>query len=282
MSELALAGKTALITGGGTGIGLGCARALLRDGATVTLVGRREDVLAQAADALSGDAPEGAEVRYQTCDVTQEEDVNQAVERAAGADGRLDIAVANAGTGFGSFILITDADTFRQALDLNVVGTYNTIRSAAMRMKDSGGGAIVGMSSIAGSVTHQSMPAYCTAKAGLEMLVKCAADELGCFGIRVNAVAPGIVATEIMQEHVIPNPQVLQTYTENMPISRIGSVEDVGTLVRFLAGPESSWITGQIVAVDGGHNLRRGPNYEGMLRGAMGEDVWKFLRGPDA
>jgi NAD(P)-dependent dehydrogenase (short-subunit alcohol dehydrogenase family) len=280
MGELALAGRTALVTGGGTGIGAACAGALLGAGATVTLAGRREAVLAATAQRLRAQAPAAAEVRCAVCDVTREEDVGRAVARAAEPSGRLDIAVANAGTGFGSFLLITDAATFRQALDLNVLGTFNTIKSAALVMKDSGGGSIVAMSSVAGQLTHLSMPAYCTAKAGLEMLVRCAADELGCFDIRVNAVAPGIVATEIMEQHVIPSAEVVQSYLDNMPIARVGSAEDVAAVVRFLAGPESRWITGEVIAVDGGHHLRRGPDYEGLLRSRMGEPVWRFLRGP--
>ncbi|MBM4268132.1 MAG: SDR family oxidoreductase [Deltaproteobacteria bacterium] len=281
MNAKALEGKTALVTGGGTGIGLGCARALLRDGATVTIAGRRSDVLEAAAASLAAEAPDGAEVRWLTCDVTVEEDVKRAVGRAADTSGHLDIAVANAGTGFGSYILLTDAATFRQALDLNVIGSYNTIRAAAFAMKDSGGGSIVAMSSVAGALSHRSMPAYCTAKAGLDMLVRCAADELGGFGIRVNSVRPGIVATEIMEAFVIPNQDVVGDYLEKMPIRRVGEIDDVGRLVRFLAGPESSWITGQAIGIDGGLTVRGGPNYDPMMRALLGEDAWKIVRGDE-
>ncbi len=279
MSSRALAGKTAFITGGGTGIGYGCALALLRDGATVTIAGRRAEVLDEAAAKLRSEAPEGAEVRTTPCDVTSEEDVTASVGKAVDATGHLDIAIANAGGGFGTYILLTDAATFRQSLDLNVLGSYNTIRAAALAMKDGGGGSIVAMSSIAGAITHQAMPAYCTAKAGLDMLVRCAADELGHFGIRVNSIQPGITATDMMKGLVIPNEEVVEDYVENMPLGRIGEVEDVGQLARFLAGPESSWITGQSIAVDGGHTLRRGPSYDPLFRPALGEEVWKFVKG---
>lgn len=279
MNANALAGKHALVTGGGTGIGRGCARALLRDGATVTIVGRRAEVLEEAAAALRPEAPDGAAIRFTTCDVTVEEEVTQAVAHAADESGHLDIVVANAGTGFGSYILLTDAATFRQALDLNVLGSYNTIRAAAFAMKDSGGGSIVAMSSIAGAITHQAMPAYCTAKAGLDMLVRCAADELGHFGIRVNSIQPGIVSTEIMEAVVIPDKGVIDDYMDNMPLGRVGKVEDVADLARFLVGPESSWITGQSVAVDGGHTLRRGPRYDSLFRQAMDDETWKVVKG---
>jgi NAD(P)-dependent dehydrogenase (short-subunit alcohol dehydrogenase family) len=273
-----LAGKTALVTGGGTGIGFGCARALLAEGAAVTIVGRRGDLLEQKARELAAADPR-ADVRWKTCDVTSEEDVAAAVAHAADERGHLDVAVANAGTGFGSFILLTDAATFRQALDLNVLGTFNTIKAAALAMKDSGGGSIVAMSSVAGAIVHPSMPAYCSAKAGMEMLVRCAADELGHFGIRVNAVRPGIVATEIMEQFVLPNQEVVDDYLDNMPIARVGSVEDVARLVCFLAGPDSSWITGQAIGVDGGHSLRRGPRYDAMMRPLLGEEAWRLVKG---
>jgi NAD(P)-dependent dehydrogenase (short-subunit alcohol dehydrogenase family) len=187
--------------------------------------------------------------------------------------------VANAGTAFGSYFLLTDAAALRQALDLNVVGTFNTIKASALAMKESGGGSIIAMSSIAAVVTHTSLPAYCAAKAGMEMLVRCAADDLGRFGIRVNAVRPGIVATEIMDQFVIPHREVLDDYLENMPIARVGTVEDVAAVVRFLAGPESSWITGQALGVDGGHSLRRGPNYDPLMRPLLGEEAWAVVKG---
>jgi NAD(P)-dependent dehydrogenase (short-subunit alcohol dehydrogenase family) len=162
---------------------------------------------------------------------------------------------------------------------LNVVGTFNTIKASALAMKESGGGSIIAMSSIAAVVTHTSLPAYCAAKAGMEMLVRCAADDLGRFGIRVNAVRPGIVATEIMDQFVIPHREVLDDYLENMPIARVGTVEDVAAVVRFLAGPESSWITGQALGVDGGHSLRRGPNYDPLMRPLLGEEAWAVVKG---
>jgi len=279
MTHQALRGKTALVTGGGTGIGKGCARRLLRDGASVTLAGRREEVLREAADELTEHAPKGAEVRVAVCDITEEEQVVSAVETATQGREKLDILVANAGTGFGSYILITDATTFRKALDLNILGTFNTIKAAALTMKETGGGSIICISSIAAALTHPSMPAYCASKGGMEMLVRCAADELGTFDIRVNTVRPGIITTEIMEKFVLSHEAVLADYLANMPLPRVGSVEDVANLVAFLAGPEASWITGASIPVDGGHSLRRGPDYSSMLRPALGEETWKFLHG---
>jgi NAD(P)-dependent dehydrogenase (short-subunit alcohol dehydrogenase family) len=266
-----LAGLHALVTGGGTGIGLASARSLAADGAVVTIAGRRADVLTAAAKVLRTAVPD-AEIRTACCDVTDEDAVAAAVDSAVDDRGRLQIAVANAGTGSGSHILITGADDWRRTLDVNVVGAFNTIKHAALAMKE-GGGSIVAMSSIAAAVTHRFLAAHCAAKAALEMLVRCAADELGVFGIRVNSVRPGIVPTPGTETNIVAVPEVREDYLHQMPLSRLGTPDDVAAVVRFLAGPESSWITGQAVGVDGGHSLRRGPDYEPMQRLYLGDKL---------
>jgi NAD(P)-dependent dehydrogenase (short-subunit alcohol dehydrogenase family) len=116
------------------------------------------------------------------------------------------------------------------------------------------------MSSIAGHSTHRLMSAYCVGKSGIEMLVKVAADELGEHGIRVNAVQPGLVATELVG-FITAGGKLLDDYLEQMPVSRVGTVDDIAAVVAFLAGSESTWITGQMIGIDGGHQLRRGPKY---------------------
>ena len=191
----ALDGLFALVTGGGSGIGLACARALLRDGATVTIAGRSEDKLRHAAAALEPEAPAGAAVRMAVCDVTDEAAVEAAV-RIAATSGRLDIAVANAGGGAAGAIVRMSLDEWRYTMDVNLAGTFLTIKHAAQAMAGHGG-AIVATSSIAGVLTHRFMSGYCASKAGVEMLVRCAADELGGLGIRVNAVRPGLVPTDL-------------------------------------------------------------------------------------
>jgi NAD(P)-dependent dehydrogenase (short-subunit alcohol dehydrogenase family) len=257
----ALEGMAALVTGGGSGIGLGAAKRLAADGAHVTIAGRTEDRLAAAVGAIEGHAAVGAEVRYAVCDVTVEDDVQRAVAIAAKPSGGLDVLFACAG---GSLHLgpIVDADAaaWRATIDLNIVGTFLCIKHAAPVMAASGGGSIIGMSSIAGHSTHRLMSAYCTGKAGIEMLVKVAADELGEHNIRVNAVQPGLVDTELVG-FITAGGKLHEDYLEQMPISRIGTVEDIASAVRYLAGPESTWVTGQTLGVDGGHQLRRGPNY---------------------
>ena len=279
MAELVLAGQAALITGGGSGIGLGCARFLLRDGASVTLAGRSQARLDAAAEALRAEAPAGAEVRTVACDVSVEDEVAAAVEAATAVTGGLQHCVASAGTGALGPVIAMPADQWRQVLAINLDGAFFTLKHAGDAMVRSGGGAFVGISSIAAPLTHPFMAAYCVSKAGLEALVRTAADELGRAGVRVNAVRPGIVPTELAAP-LEQDPEVLADYLAQMPVSRTGTVDDVAALVRFLLGPEASWITGQCVGVDGGHHLRRGPNVEHWARALYGDDVVDGRLGP--
>jgi NAD(P)-dependent dehydrogenase (short-subunit alcohol dehydrogenase family) len=194
MIDPGLAGCTALVTGGGTGIGHATALRLLEQGTIVTIAGRRSDVLEESARRLRARVA-GAEVRVQQCDITVETDVERAVQVAAGAGGRLDIAVANAGTGVPGPILSLSADHWRYACDLNIMGTALTIKHAALAMQQHGG-SIVAISSGAGFKIPKFMATYGATKAGLEMLVRCAAIELAPFAIRVNTIRPGFIPTE--------------------------------------------------------------------------------------
>src|SRR5689334_6170888 len=255
-----LDGRSALVTGGGSGIGLGAAKRLAGDGAVVTIVGRTEKRLEDAAAEI-GDA------QYVVADVTSEADVERAVAKACEPTGRLDVLFACAGgSRHGGPIVSSDADGWRATIDLNLVGTFLCFKHAGAAMIRGGGGSMIGMSSIAGHTTHRFMSAYCASKAGIEMLVKCAADELGEHGIRVNGVQPGIVDTELMSFITAGGP-VLDSYYENMPVSRVGTVDDIAAVVAFLAGDESTWITGQMIGIDGGHQLRRGPDYGSVMGG---------------
>jgi NAD(P)-dependent dehydrogenase (short-subunit alcohol dehydrogenase family) len=260
-------GMAALVTGGGSGIGLGCAQRFAADGAHVTIAGRTETRLAQAAAEISAGAASGATVRYVVCDVTDEADVERAVASATEPTGKLDVLFACAGGSLhGAPIVASDADGWRATVDLNLVGTFLCIKHAARVMMRGGGGSIVGMSSIAGHTTHRFMSAYCASKAGIEMLVKCAADELGEHNIRVNAVQPGIVDTELMS-FITGGGPILDSYYANMPVARVGTVDDIAAAVRYLAGPESTWVSGQMLGIDGGHQLRCGPDYGSVLGG---------------
>lgn len=282
-ASLGIAGLSALVTGGGSGIGLGTATLLVRHGVSVTICGRTEEKLGAAVDLMQRTAretaaaggPEGS-ANYVVADVTVEEQVAEAVSVSASARGRLDILFANAG-GATHMGPMTDADVdqVRATIDLNLVGTFLCIKHGAPMMaadvgkgvdgRPASGGSIIGMSSGAGRFPHRYLWAYGTAKAGIDMLCKYAAEELGHTGVRVNTVQPGIVDDELMAP-ITAGGRLLDDYLAEMPISRLGTVEDIAAAVRFLAGPESGWITGETLAVDGGHHLRRGANY-GLLFG---------------
>jgi NAD(P)-dependent dehydrogenase (short-subunit alcohol dehydrogenase family) len=267
----------ALVTGGGSGIGLGSARRLAADGAHVTICGRTEARLIDAVAELRAVAAPGAQIAYAVADVTNEADVIGAVAKATEPTGGLDVLFACAG---GSLhlgpIVLSDVESFRATIDLNITGTFLAIKHAAPPMARSGGGSIIGMSSIAGVATHKYMSGYCVGKAGIEMLVKVAADELGPSGIRVNAVQPGLVDTELVGA-ITEGGELLDDYLQQMPISRIGTVDDIAAAVRFLAGPESTWVTGQMIGIDGGHQLRRGPNYGLFVEPMYGADACRGL-----
>ena len=273
---LALAGTAALITGGGSGIGLACARRLALDGSAVTICGRSRARL-EAAAAELGAVVDGARVTFVVCDVTDEAQVVAAVAAARQATGGLDIAVAAAGGSLQSGpLVVSDTGPWQATFDLNVMGTLLTIKHAAPVMARAGSGSIIAVSSIAAVLTHRYLGAYCVAKAGLDMLVRVAADELGPSGVRVNSVRPGLVDTELVSA-LTGTPAVLASYLEQMPVSRVGTVSDVADAVRYLAGPESSWVTGQHLGVDGGHALRRGPDYTPFNEPRFGADALRGL-----
>lgn len=273
--DLPLAGTSALLTGGGSGIGLGAARHLLRDGATVTLFGRDQGRLDAGAAALADDVPAGsaAEVRTVAGDTGSEADVQRAVAVAAeGEPGGLHWAVLSAGTGTMGPVIATPIEEWERVMATNLTGAFLAMKHAGAAIARSGGGAIVAISSIAGPLTHPFMAPYCVSKAGLETLVKNAADELGRAGVRVNAIRPGLVRTELA-DPLLSDEQVVTDYLAQMPISRVGTVDDIGAAVRFLCGPGSTWITGQVLGVDGGHTLRRGPDIEHWATALYGDDV---------
>lgn len=272
-----LDGASTLVTGGGSGIGLGCATRFARDGAHVTICGRTEDRLAAAAEQIRAEATAGATIQYVVADVTEEADVVAAVAAAAGITGSLDGVVACAG---GSETLgpITQMDVgaWRRTIDLNITGTMLTVKHAARIMAKTGSGSIVGISSIASSNVHPWFGAYGPGKAGIDAVCQLAAIELGASGVRVNVIRPGLVDTEMVAFITAGGP-VLDDYLECMPISRVGTVEDIAGMARFLVGPESTWVTGQLINVDGGHQLSRGPDYRSITEPIYGADALRGL-----
>jgi NAD(P)-dependent dehydrogenase (short-subunit alcohol dehydrogenase family) len=233
-----LHGRSALVTGGGTGIGKACAQALAAAGARVTICGPDTDVLATARDEILAASPAGT-IDLIVCDVTDETLVAAAVAAAAG-DGNIDIAVANAGTGFPGSLLHLERDHWMVPLGVNVLGTAFTIKHAAARMKLHGGGSIVTMSSVASTRPTSFMAAYSVSKAAVDELTRLAAQELGRFGIRVNGIRPGWIQTDAVMHSALPV-----------------SLEpaDIARAVLYLASDQSEWVTGQLLAVCGGFSL---------------------------
>ncbi len=271
----ALEGRSYLVTGGGSGIGLACAERLVADGAVVTICGRSEDRLADAADRIRAAAASGGAVRWTRADVTSEAEVKAAVAEALSATGALDGCIANAGGG-GAIAPyhLQEVEEFLRVLHLNVLGVMLCVKHTVPHFVRAGGGAFVGMSSIAGHLTHPYFGAYCVAKAGMEEMMRNCADEFGASGVRFNAIRPGFIATELMA--AIPrDSDTYRSYIENTPMGDVGRPEDVAELARFLLGPESRWITGAIIDIDGGHHLRRGPDFGPFIAPAFGEAVMR-------
>ena len=272
-----LAEKRALVTGGGTGVGFGCAQRLLEHGAEVLIVGRRDDVLEEALGRLRAIVPD-AKVSAKECDITVEEDVIAAVEAAAG-DGGLDILVANAGSGYPGPILDAPVDAWQFCCELNIVGTATCIKHAGRSMKDHGGGSIITISSVGGSKVEKWMAPYSTSKAGLEMLTRCAALELAPFQIRVNCVAPGYIKTEAIADNF--SDEFLAGLVEGTPLGRGGEPEEVGDAIVFLSSDMGKWVTGQVFSVCGGMSIPQGDDFEELNRMMYGDEVMDACMGKE-
>jgi len=270
MQTQPLAGKTAFITGGSGAIGSATARALAADGATVLIMSRRAEALAKVKAEIERDIP-GSRIEFHAGDAVKVEDVRAGLEKAHGLAGRLDIIVPLVGGGPFKPFLMLDVETVRETLDFCITSAFIAIRYGAPLMGK--GGAIVCISSNVGKMPFRYLSAYHAGKSGLEGLVRAAAEELGSAGIRVNAVRPGLTRTEAAGM-MFTEKSFLDRYTEQTPLGKCGGEpEDVARAVRFLAGPESAWITGQSIAVDGGHELRRNPDMTDLVTQMFGQEA---------
>jgi NAD(P)-dependent dehydrogenase (short-subunit alcohol dehydrogenase family) len=264
-----LAGMRALVVGGGSGLGLASARLLAADGAHVTLAGRTLSKLEAAAEGLHAELPD-ADIGVTVCDVLIGDDVRRAVDVADGGHG-LDIAVTVPGGGPYSPVLGYGDDDFDDAIRANIRPQFLVIKYAGSSMVRSGGGSIVGISSTVAVFPMPFDAGYAAGKTAVDMLVRIAADELGGAGVRVNAVRPGLTATDTTVG-LVGNDALRERFLEQQPIKRVGHPDDIAHAVRYFAGPESSWVTGQCLTVDGGHTLRRFPDLSDLARRVFGAD----------
>ncbi|GAB4459205.1 MAG: 3-oxoacyl-[acyl-carrier-protein] reductase [Armatimonadaceae bacterium] len=245
-----LEGKAAIVTGagrGGRGIGRGIALALAEAGADVVITARTNIPDAEAvAEAVRETGRRGVAV---ACDVTQAESVENLFEKAVAELGKVDILVNNAGITKDTLLLRMTDEAWDAVIESNLKGTFLCTRNAAKRMLKQKSGRIINITSIMGQIGNPGQANYSASKAGIIGFTRTVARELGGRGITVNAVAPGFIETQ-MTESI--GDQVREGILEKIPLGRLGSPEDVGAVVAFLASPAAAYITGQTITVDGG------------------------------
>jgi 3alpha(or 20beta)-hydroxysteroid dehydrogenase len=239
----ALTGKVALVTGAARGIGAAIARLFAAEGAAVLIA----DILDERGKALAADiAAGGVEADYLRLDVSQEADWTDAVAAVTERHGRIDVLVNNAGINDRLGIMSSTVESWRRLMAVNLDGMLYGMRAVAPVMRDSGGGSIVNMASAAG-LTGTGFAAYSSSKWAIRGLTRCAALEFAPWRIRVNAICPGLVVTELNQDQ-----PYVETATKANPLGRAGTVEDMAQLALFLASDASAYVTGQDHVIDGG------------------------------
>ncbi len=249
-----LDGKAALITGGASGIGLAIAETFVSEGAKVVLADLNTELM-EAAEKKFGDAC----ATIQT-NVTKEADVVKAVALAVERFGKLDVAVNSAG--LGSYTIITEMEEqqWDSIVDVCLKGVFFSMKHEGIQMTKQGSGVIINISSLNSIQSGEGSGAYCASKAGVNMLTKVGAMEMGPSKVRVCGIAPGLVFTPIT-EPIKSMPALHNAYLENIPLGRAGTTDDIASAALFLASDDASWISGETLFVDGGAQTKRYPEF---------------------
>jgi len=241
-----LAEQTIVITGATSGIGLVTSRMAAKRGARLMLVARNEKALKTLADELNKN---GSEARYAVADVANESELKAAAANALAAFGGIDTWVNNAGVSADGLIVRITDDQWQRVLDVNLKGVSNCTKAVARPMMRARSGRIINLSSVVGVTGNTGQAAYAAAKAGIIGFTKSTARELASRGITANVVAPGIIETDMTEAL---DASTRDMYRAMVPLGRMGRGEDVAAAVTFLAGPGASYITGQVIHINGG------------------------------
>ena len=244
MSARELADKVAIVTGGSRGIGLAIAESLADAGATIAVIGRNGERAKQAAAALSGAGHQGY-----ACDVADPFQVTDTVKAIQEGLGSVDILINNAGLTRDNLLMRMKDEEFDEVIATNLKGAFNFTRAVTRSMMKKRDGVILNITSVVGLIGNAGQTNYAASKAGMIGMTKSVAKELGSRGVRCNALAPGFIRTDMTAELSDDQIESLQSL---IPLGRFGETDDISGVVRFLVSPAARYITGQVLAVDGG------------------------------
>ena len=247
--------KTAIITGGGTGIGLAIAKRFHDEGASVVICGRRKEKLSEAEAKISSG---GDRVKSVVADITKEEDIISLIDETIKATGKIDVLVNNAGIMRFGKLHETPLDEWESMMSINVFGPWRLMVHAVPHMRKAGGGSIINLSSIAGIKALAGAGVYCTSKASLQMLSQVMAMETAADNIRVNLILPALVEDTELADPIFGKeniPDFYDRFRSLHPMGRNGKPKDIADAALFFASEDSSWITGVMLSVDGGRHL---------------------------
>jgi NAD(P)-dependent dehydrogenase (short-subunit alcohol dehydrogenase family) len=247
-------GKVAIVTGASSGIGRATALALANAGAAIVAVGRDSEALATVCEEIRTGGQRAAPL---VADVTDETAPSAIVGAAVGTFGRIDVLVNAAGIISSATVETTSDDAFDRMMSLNVRATFRLLREATPALKATRG-AVVNLSSVAGTRAFPNLFAYCVSKAAVDQLTRCAALDLAPDGVRVNAVNPGVVITNLHRRGGMDDARYaafLEHSKVTHPLGRAGEAPEVADLITFLASPAAGWMTGETISIDGGRHL---------------------------